>query len=612
VRFWNLRQIPASLALLFALACSGEITMPGDADLGPGEPGHPDGAVGQGGSNGNGAGNGSSSGSPGEGAGGANGTGGSSNAGTGSGNPTEPGEPVVCDDGGLHIGSDPMRRLSSTEYLNTLRELFPGADPELPDLPTEAPVDSFDNDARALGPSDVYASRWEEIAFRYTSEVTASPTALARFLPCAEDVSDAESGRACGAELVRDFGERTERRPLGAEEAARYQALFDEQLQAIDFEAAVQLTSMAFLQSPRFLYRIEPVRAANSDGSMPLDSWEMAARLAFFLWQRMPDQALFDAARADRLTEPADIEAEVRRMLGDDRARAAVADFHRQWLYFDRIRKEEHATRVDDLFPNWTAETQASAYEELLRFSEHAVFDGGGTLADLFLSRETEVDQNLARIYGVDAPSTGFAAVSLPADERAGLLTRIGFLAAHAHSANGSPPLRGSYVMQRLFCLKVEPPPPNADTTPPDPSGSALTNREQFEERTSPPTCGGCHAMLNAFGFGLEHYDAIGAYRDEDNGQPVNAVVELVDTDVTGEIDGGIELSEALASSEQVAHCAVSRWFRYARGRGLEPEDECTLARLNERFAASGGNLIDLMVDIATSPEFRQRAPGEN
>jgi hypothetical protein len=265
------------------------------------------------------------------------------------------------------------------------------------------------------------------------------------------------------------------------------------------------------------------------------------------------------------------------------------------------------------LFPDWSAETQASAYEELLRFTGRAVFEGPGTLASLFLSRDTEVNGPLAAIYGVSGPSGAgtWQAVTLPEGERAGFLTKVGFLAAHSHGANGSPPLRGSYVMQRIFCLPVDPPPPGTDTTPPDPTGSALTNREQFEERTSPGDCRGCHAMLNPFGFALEHYDAIGAYRELDNGQPVNAVVELADTDVTGQVNGGIELSEKLAASQQVADCAVSRWFRYARGRGVESSDGCAVQRAKAAFATSGGNIVDLMVSLVTSEEFRRRPAGE-
>jgi hypothetical protein len=610
--------------LVLALGCTGRITESAELTPSGGDPAGPNGTGAQGATAG-----GSSGGTTGGPASGSTGvTGGSGGSGTGGGSSgsasggssgasgssgTGSNEPVVCDDPSvMRLGTDPMRRLSSTEYLNTLHDLFPTLSPALPDLPTEAPVDSFDNDARALGPSDVYASRWEEIAFRYTSALTADADALAAFLPCAEDATDAASQRACGGELITSFGQKTYRRPLATDERTRLQTLFDAQLAAIDFEAAVQLTAMAMLQAPAFLYRVEPDRASTTtDGNAALDGWEVASRLAYFLWQRMPDQELFDAAASGALTESAEIESQARRMLADPRARTAVGDFHRQWLFFDRILNEEHATRLPELFPDWTAATQKSGYDELLRFTESTVLDGAGTLSELFLSRETEVDSLLAGIYGVKAPAAGsWAKVTLPAEERAGLLTRVGFLAAHAHSANGSPPLRGSYVMQRLFCLSVEPPPPDADTSPPESDGTALTNREQFEERTAPPACRGCHTMLNSFGFGLEHYDAVGAYQSEDNGKPVDAVVTLVDTDVAGEVDGGIELSEALASSEQVAKCAVSRWFRYARGRGVEAADACALDHLNQAFAQSGGNIVELMVELATSPEFRHR-PGQ-
>jgi hypothetical protein len=197
--------------------------------------------------------------------------------------------------------------------------------------------------------------------------------------------------------------------------------------------------------------------------------------------------------------------------------------------------------------------------------------------------------------------------VSLPEAERAGLLTRVGFLAAHAHSRNGSPPLRGNYVMQRIFCQTVDPPPPNTDTSLPAEPDDTLTNREIFENKTSPPACAGCHAMLNGFGYPFEHYDAIGAYRDSDNGKPVNATATLEGTDLGGDVDGAIDLSTRISGSPQVAACAVSRWVRYARGRGIEVDDQCALLDLNEKFAASGGNLIELMVAIATSTEFRNR-----
>jgi hypothetical protein len=599
------------IAALLSLGCVAEVERGTTGVPGSGAQGSGAASTGQGGSGGLGG--------PqvtgGTGATGGTATGGTGMGGTATGKGGGAGIPSVddCETQALDVGTAPIRRLSSNEYLNTLADLFPSLTVEIPDLPTEAPVDSFDNDARALGPSDVYASRWEEIAFRHMSAVVATNASLTAFLPCAADVSGAAAEKACGASLIEAFGEKTYRRPLSAEETARYQALFDAELAAIDFAAAVQLTGMAMLQSPSFLYRVEPARGTAADGTAPLDSYEMASRLSYFLWQRMPDQALLDAAGRGELRDATSIETQARRMLADPRARAAVTDFHRQWLFFDRILAEEHTERVDDLFPDWDADTQAAAYEELLRFTDRAVFEGPGTLANLFLSRDTEVNGPLAAVYGVDGPNEAdsWQAVTLPATERAGLLTKVGFLAAHSHGANGSPPLRGSYVMQRIFCLPVDPPPPGTDTTPPDATGSALTNRQQFEERTSPGDCRGCHAMLNPFGFALEHYDAIGAYREMDNGQPVNAVVELVDTDVTGQVNGGIELSEKLATSRQVSDCAASRWFRYARGRGVEPADACAVTRSKAAFAESGGNIVNLLVNLVTSEEFRRRPAGE-
>lgn len=612
-----------ALALFASLGCTGVITEPIEGSV----PGEGSGATpgagaapstgatggstasggrsnpGTGGSSGNSTGGSNAS-------GGASGTSGSAgSSGTGS-DPLPPGTTPVCPDNGVHLGSAPIRRLSGHEYLNTLSDLFPGVAPELPVLPIEDPVDSFENDARALGPSDLYVSRWEEIAYRYTTAVTENETALAEFLPCAADAADAVAQKACGAELVESFGLLTHRRELTTEEKTRYQTLFDTQLAAIDFAAAVQLTSMAMLQSPWFLYRVEPARSG-SNGLAALDSWEMASRLSYFLWQSTPDEALLERAAAGTLTEDTSLESEIRRMLADPRARKATVDFHRQWLYFDRILKEEHATRVDAVSPNWTAATQASAREELLRFTERTLFDGDGTLSSLFLSRETSVDSLLADIYGVSGPTEAgtWQNVTLPETERAGILTRVGFLAAHAHSANGSPPLRGNFIVQRLFCQVVDPPPPGTDTSLPDEPGDDLTNREIFEQKTSPATCRGCHSVLNGFGFALEAFDAAGAYRATDNGQDVDATATLDGTDVTGVVNGAVELSERVVASEQVNNCALSRWVRYASGRGVEMNDQCALARLNEAFTASGGNIVELMVSIATSPEFRNRPP---
>jgi hypothetical protein len=523
--------------------------------------------------------------------------------------PRGPLPPVTCAPDTILVGTAPMRRLSAVEYVNTLRDLFPDVSLDLPELPPDVSANGFENDARSLGPTDLHVARWEEIAFEHGGAVTASTAELNAFLPCSASLGDDASERACGEALVRDFGARAWRRPLDPDEAARFSAFFDEQRRAIDFAAAVQLTVTALLESPSFLYRLELSGAPAAEGRIALDAYEMASRLSYFVWQSMPDVALFEAARSGALLDPAELEAQARRMIEDERARVAVVDFHRQWLELDRILMPEHATRSDGPAP-WTASTQAAAREEQARFVEAAIFDEG-TLGALFLDRTAEVNASLAALYGVEGPSddSTWMEVELPASERAGFLTRAGFLASHAHERNASPPLRGVFVMERLLCEALPAPPPGVDLSRPEaPPGEARTNRQLFEQRTASTTCRACHDRIDGFGFGFENYDAAGAYREEEQGLSIDASGNLSGTDVDGPYVGAIELSEALAESETVRACTTRQWLRFAMGRAVEREDTCFAERLVSRFNASGGDVRDLMLGIVTSPEFRQRS----
>jgi hypothetical protein len=531
-----------------------------------------------------------------------------------------PGPEGSCSADTLVIGTAPMRRLSRTEYVRTLEDLFPdalfvgGARPTLPELPPDSTAGGFENDARSLGPSDVGVSRWEETAFRYARDLTATPDRLAMLLPCAASASDDASQRACGVTLIRDLGARVYRRPLAEDEVGRYQVFFDAQRAAIDFPAAVQLTLMAMLQTPHFLYRLELPSPGTGDAEemVALTPWETASRLSYLFWQSMPDRALFDAAAAGELATSEQIEAQARRMLEDERARDAVLDFHRQWLDFDRILADEHLARAPDLYPSWSPALREALREEEDRFVESTLFEGEGTLRALFTSRETFVNASLASLYGVsDGPADDatWAPATLPEGERAGLLTRGGFLASHAHGGNGSPPLRGLFVMERLLCEPRPSPPADADTSPPtiEDGAPAMTNRQLFEARTEPPICQGCHVRIDGFGFGFEHYDAIGAFRELDNGLPVDASGNLDGTGVDGPYVGAVEMSEALAESPVVTECATRQWLRFALGRAPERGESCFLDRLVSRFSESGTDVRDLMVAIAASPELRMR-----
>lgn len=512
------------------------------------------------------------------------------------------------------LGSAPMRRLSNIEYSRTLSILFEGSRPELPELPADAEVIGFENDARSLGPTDVGVSRYEEIAFRYTTEATADAAALRSFTGCASFETDAEAS-ACGQSFVTRFGLETHRRPLTTDESARYAAFFERQRLAIDFPAAVQLTAMAMLQSPPFLYRLEiegaDRQAISSGPAIALTQYELASRLSFLLWGTMPDDALFAAAEAGALRDADAIEAEARRMLEDPRARDLVADFHRQWLDFDRVLAPEHGSRVHDREGLFTTDAQASAHEELRRFVAAEVFEGEGTLASLFTSRRAFVNSTLAGLYGVDGPASPseWREVELPADERAGILTRIGPLASHAHSGNSSPPLRGVYLMERVLCEQRPSPPADANLSPPtaEPGSGPQTNRELFEIRTAAPTCQGCHVRIDGFGYLFEGYDERGVFRTVDNTLPVDASGAITGTDVDGPVEGALELSERLAASQRVHDCATQRWFRFTQGRAPEAADACHIDSLERRFLRTGGDIRELLVAMARRPEFRLR-----
>jgi hypothetical protein len=511
-------------------------------------------------------------------------------------------EAFVCaDPSAVIVGSAPLRRLTNAEYDNTVRDLLGGDIPQLPEQPSDAVLKgSFENSALSLGPSDVRIARYESAAIALGEHAVSSSTARTRILPC--ETTDAE----CALQFVESFGKRSFRRPLTADELDRWTAFFESQRATIDFDAAVELTVAAMLQTPQFLYRLESESTPANAQQLELTQYEVANRLSYFLWESMPDDELFAAADAGELETDQQLEQHARRMLADPRARGAVRNFHRQWLYVDRVLGED---KLPEIFPMWGPGTRESAKEETLRFIEHTFFEGG-TVEDLLVSNVAYVDDAMAELYDIPTPMEPWSQVELDPSERAGILSRIAFLAGNAHDANGSPPLRGVYVMERLLCEPRPSPPANANTSPPeaDPDQGPVTNRELFEQRVQPSSCQGCHVRIDGFGFGFENYDAVGGYRTEDNGLAVDASGFANGIGNDAEYDGAIELQNLLSQSDVVRNCVAKQWLTYAKGRPVEPADTCELEGIQGEFAENGGDLVELLVAIVTRPEFRLRS----
>ncbi len=507
-----------------------------------------------------------------------------------------------------NVGPAPLRRLTNEEYLNALSDLFPHVKVTLPVLPADATVAGFDNAAEAQQPSDVRISRYEAIASAYAHALVNDATGLNALVAC-PDFSTPALADACARTFVETVGGRIFRRPLTDDERDRFTARFHGWQIAVDFPGATELTLAALLQSPQFIYRPEPAPPDVANGiRIPVEPFAMASRLSFFLWRSTPDDALLLAAKKRQLATEADVRAQAARMLADPRARRVLYSFHRQWLGLDRVLYDEHAARTPDVDPGWTPATQAAVMTETELFIENTLSQGG-TFADLFTSRRAWVNGDAARVYRINPlpdPSQ-WTEVTLPENERAGLLTRAAFLAGYSHRGATSPPVRGNWLELRLLCRLPISPPPGVDLSQPkaQPGDGPQTNRMLFETRTRPAVCQSCHASLNGFGFGFEHYDAAGKFQTVDHGLAIDAVGKLTNTDVDGPFDGALDLSAKLAQSSVVHRCATERWVRFAVGRAPDPAESLTIDALAQRFHESHGDVRALLVDLVASDTFR-------
>jgi hypothetical protein len=411
-----------------------------------------------------------------------------------------------------------------------------------------------------------------------------------------------EPHEACARTFIDSFGRLAFRRPLDDGERGALLALYAEKEKRSGYDRAIQLVIEATLQEPKFLYRLEPAKG-QSETTRALTGYEIATRLSYFIWASTPDTELLDAAAAGRLTAPEEIGRAARRLLSDPRAVDGIRSFHRQWL---GLRELETESKDPALYPAFTPELKKAMVEETLRFSAHAVFEGGDAVSALLTSKKTFVNAPLAKLYGVPPPpGDGFVLVDLPPNERSGLLTQASVMTILAGADETSPVLRGKFVREKLLCQHVSPPPPDVVIALPkfDPK---LTKKERFSRHWMDPSCAGCHKRLDPIGFGFEHYDALGAWRTVDGAFPVDAVGMLSgNSDAAGPFDGAVALGARLSASRQVRRCIATQWFRSALGRVERDEDAASLEGAYQAFARAGFDVRELIVAIATSDAFR-------
>lgn len=516
--------------------------------------------------------------------------GGSSTAGTGT---TTGGAPVDLPD-------EPtpalVRRLTHIEYDNTVADLLGDTTAPASDFTSDIAQNGFTNTAAALTVSPTLVEQYMIAAEELSRAAT---TDLVGLLGCDADVSGEQ---ACVEPFVRDFGKRAWRRPLDDAEQARLLGVFSAARSEFDLSTSIQLVLQVILQSPQFIYLLEPASPGAAPGSVePLDSWQLATRLSYFLLGSLPDTALFAAAEAGTLSTPEQIATEARRLLSLDRARERIGLFFTEWLY---LRNVDRMQKDPAYFPDYDLSIGPLLREQLELFAQSVILDEAGTAVDLLTAPHTFISPELAPIYGLAAPTTpGFMRVELDPSQRGGFLTHAGLLASLAKADQTDPVHRGKFVRERLLCETVDPPPPDANITPPVITPGSTT-RERFAQHQSVAVCAQCHKLMDPIGLGFEHFDALGQWRDLDAGLPVDATGEILGSDVAGPFDGAIELGQKLAQSRQVMNCMAETWFRFALGRSVSDGDAGGIQALGERFANSGFNMQELLIQVTQARGF--------
>jgi hypothetical protein len=497
-----------------------------------------------------------------------------------------------------------MRRLSAVEYDNTMRDLFYGLPVDASkDFPADEVSLGFDNIADVLSVTPVLFELYERAAEQTIAQAFATSgegSVRAQLLTC-EPSAGQEA--ACAQEILGAFAKRAWRRPVTGEEVGELVSVVTDGLAAgNDFEQSIALGLQTAVLSPYFLFKVELDPDPASLEAHELTDHELATRLSYLVWSTMPDEELTDLADAGMLRDPEALKTQVERMLEDPRAEALVDNFAGQWLY---LRNLDHELAKDlQRFPDFDAQLQASMKTESEMFFRTFITEKR-SLRELLTAEDTFVDARLAEHYGMDpmAEDAGFQRVTMTGLPRRGLLTQPGILSVLSHASVTSPVKRGKWVLEQLMCIHPPPPPPGVEVAPIEPVEGG-TMRDQLEEHRKNPECAACHNLMDPIGLGLEHYDAIGRFRELDNGQPVDASGKLPDGQEFQDAMGMVTL---LADGGDFAKCTVRKTLTYALGRETGETDMPYVDEIVADFQAENMTLEALLVGVVTSDVFRMR-----
>jgi len=502
-------------------------------------------------------------------------------------------------------GAFVIRRLTKVEYGNTLHDLL-GVDQKVADdLPDEVFGEGYLNTLSPLQ-SEQYLAIANEALDRILGPKDGTPTKAQKRLFGQTPGAGADE-RAAARKVARSLARNAYRRPPTDPELDVLVRVFDlARENKLAYPEALRLMLKAVLVSPQFLFITPAMEAESGRSIVPLDDHQLASRLSYLLWATMPDAELSTLADRGKLHEPAVLRAQVKRLLEDPRSRALFDGFGAQWLGLGSLEGKTFDTAK---FPQMTGAMRSAMYDEARLFFESIVRENRSVVS-LVDCDYTFLNGTLAELYGLDKKVTGprWRKVKLTDANRGGILGMPGILAVTSFPDRTSPVKRGVWVLEQVLGEHVPPPPPNVPALEKQDKQTVenLTLRQRTELHVKDPTCANCHKVLDPIGFGLENFDAIGRWRDQDDAGGA--------IDAAGELLGGKrfaspkELKTIIAArTDDLARNVTEKLLAYALCRQLEGYDEIVVDNLMETIAKDGYRMQTLITEIVKSYPFTHR-----
>ncbi|MGE9268215.1 MAG: DUF1592 domain-containing protein [Verrucomicrobiales bacterium] len=428
--------------------------------------------------------------------------------------------------------------------------------------------------------------------------------------------ADPKERQAYAEEIIRDFALRAYRRPVNDEAIKRLvgiaKALDDD---GQSFEDGIRMAFTAILASPRFLFRAEVQPEPNNPAKVvPIDEYALASRLSFFLWSSVPDEELLKLASENKLRE--NLKAQVERLIKDSKSQRFVENFVGQWLQARdvhtvgisarRVLPKELRDKANEIY---NYQTKRSMKQETEYFFRHILRENR-PVEEMISADYSFLNERLAKYYGVEGVKGGqFRKVVFDKNpERGGLLTQGTILTVTSNPTRTSPVKRGLFVLENILGTPAPPAPPGVPELEEagKEKGKKLTMRQMMEIHRAKSECRGCHARMDPIGLGLENFDALGLYREEEHGEKINSAGQLV----TGEKFNSVkELKQILADKrkDDFYRCLAEKLITYATGRGVDYYDAVTMDLIVKQLKTKGSGLQDLVLAVIESAPFQKR-----